>query len=137
MTLVENLQSYTELFFWEHMKILNYINFLMFLFFTIPKLYSNIIFICAIFTIVTFFHIFKNKDHWWGLQSESKRLIKTTLCFHLWTLEPISHYCKYCIPCLKISYSKLISKLFNCCSLPGLVSFLLNKTFKWIIFGNI
>ena len=33
---------------------------------------------CTMFTSY-FFSYFRNKDHWWGLESESKRLIKTTV----------------------------------------------------------
>ena len=36
------------------------------------------------------FCYFRNKDHWWGLRSESKRLIVYNfLSYHFWTLKPI------------------------------------------------
>ena len=41
---------------------------------------------CAIFNSY-FFLYFWNKNHWWGLRSESKRLIKTTVYL---IYEPLS-----------------------------------------------
>ena len=36
------------------------------------------------------FWYFRNKDHWWGLRSESKRLkVCNFLSYHFWTLKPI------------------------------------------------
>ena len=36
------------------------------------------------------FWYFRNKDHWWGLRPESKRLkVYNFLSYHFWTLKPI------------------------------------------------
>ena len=57
-------------------------------FFHITKIYSKIGLICAIFYLL--FWYFRNKDHSWGLRSESKRLkVCNLLIYFFWTLKPI------------------------------------------------
>ena len=57
-----------------------YINFLTG--FYITKVYSKIGIICSIF-----YSYFRNKDHWWGFQSESKRLKVWNLPWRKYRIE--------------------------------------------------
>ena len=62
--------------------------FYIFYIFHITKVFSKIGLICAIF--YPMFWYFRNKDHWWGLRSESKRLkVYNLLSYHFWTIKPI------------------------------------------------
>ena len=51
------------------------------------NLFQNRAHMCNIYPM---FWYFRNKDHWWGLRSESKRLkVCNFLSYHFWTLKLI------------------------------------------------